>query len=173
MVLFYSTFAAMKRQDRRPIPSPALLDEHELRGPREFETLEFAGRVRDDDMVHALRLWRDRPSGACRLEVCAHRGPMKDVPLWTAFVTRYAADPDHVQREGARRVSLAALRPPPYVFLAGYHPPRNELGEYVFHFASSDGRFRLIDHEAEAGLADKTTDASHFMETWAGLRRVV
>lgn len=139
MVLFYGIFAAMKRQDRRDVPHEDLLDDFELRGFQKYETLEFAGQVKDEDMLHALRIWRDRTSGVFRLEACALRGPMKDVPLWTAFITKYAVDPDHVQREGPRKVSLAALRPPPYVFLSGYHPPLNEHGEYVLRFATSDG----------------------------------
>lgn len=139
MVLFYCTFAAMKRQDKRDVPHEDLLDDFELCGPPKFETLQFAGQIRDEGMLHALRLWRDRTSGVFRLEACALRGPMKDVPLWTAFITRYAVDPDHVQREGSKRVSLAALRPPPYVFLSGYHPRTNHLNEYVFDFTSTDG----------------------------------
>ena len=142
MILFYCTFTAMKRQDRRDVPHEDLLDDHELSGPERFETLLFAGQIKDDDMVHALRIWRDRTSGVFRLEACALRGPMKDVPLWTAFVTRYAVDPDHVQRESGRVVSLAALRPAPYVFLSGYTPVRNEIGEYIFQFASTDGESR-------------------------------
>lgn len=139
MVLFYCTFAAMKRQDKRPIPHDSLLDNSELCGPPGFESLKFAGQIRDDDMVHALRIWRDRTSGVFRLEACALRGAMKGVPLWTAFVTKYAVDPDHVQKESSKVVSLAALRPKPYVFLTGYQPLRNESGEYVFHFTSSEG----------------------------------
>ena len=139
MVLFYSTFAAMKRQDSRPIPHEDLLDTHELRGPEKFETLLFSGQIRDEDMLHALRIWRDRTSGVFRLEASALRGPMKDVPLWTAFITKYAVDPDHVQRESGRVISLVALKPKPYVFLAGYAPLRNEVGEYVFNFTSTDG----------------------------------
>lgn len=139
MVLFYSTFTAMKRQDRRPVPHDALLDEFELRGSSKYEVLEFAGPIQDGTLLHVLYLWRDRTSGVCRLEACAMRGAMKDVPLWTAFVTRYAVDPDHVQRESGRVVSLAALKPGPYVFLSGYEPVKNERGEYTFHFTNSEG----------------------------------
>lgn len=140
MVLFYCTFVAMKRQDKREVPHEDLLDHLELCGPEKYEVLEYSGQIRDGDLIHALRIWRDRPSGGFRLEACALRGAMKDVPLWTAFITKYAVDPDHVQPEGTRVVSLAALKPPPYVFLAGYHPLMNRKGEYVLHFTSKDGR---------------------------------
>ena len=143
MVLFYSTFVAMKRQDRTPIPHEDLLDGLELsRGP-DGEKLEFAGQIRDGDLLHALRLYRDRGSGVYRIEATALRGPMKYVPLWTAFVTRYAHDPDWAHHDGGGVVSLIAVRPKPYVFLAGWDVPTNRRGEYILQFATTDGTFYL------------------------------
>lgn len=140
MVLFYCTFVAMKCQDRREAPHEDLLDTFELKGP-EGEEILFGGQIKDGDLRHALRVFRDRASGVYRLEVSALRGPMKDVPLWTAFVTRYSQDPDWAFLEGESVVSLAALRPPPYVFLAGYEPPKNKRGEYILQFAATDGMY--------------------------------
>lgn len=144
MALFYCCFVAMKRQDSQPVPDDGLLDNFELAGPNgEFESMEFAGQISHESLLHALRVYKDRGSGVVRLEASALRGPMKNVPLWTAFITRYAGDPDWAALEGPGLVSLAALRPPPYVFLAGYEPPRNRRGEYVLQFTTSEGQLPL------------------------------
>lgn len=143
MVLFYCTFVAMKHQDRRHIPHPGLFDSFEL-AREDGEAEIFGGEIRHGDLRHALRLFKDRGSGVVRLDACALRGPMQDVPLWTAFVTRYVGDPDWVQYEGQGVVSLVALRPPPYVFLAGFQPLRNRRGEYVLQFVTDDGTLRYM-----------------------------
>lgn len=141
MVLFYCTFVAMKRQDRREIEHDELLDEFELEQPHgEAEVVQFGGVIQDGSLCHGLRVYQDQGSGAVRLEASALRGPMKDVPLWTAFVTRYATDPDWAHLESSSTVSLAALKPPPYVFLAGYHPPRRGR-EYLLQFDTPRGMF--------------------------------
>ena len=132
----------MKRQDRREVPIEDLLDDFELEESDDHpgEIVEFGGKVKDRDLRHALRVFKDRTSGVVRLEASALRGPMADVPLWTAFVSRYANDPDWAHFEGDGVVSLAAMRPPPYVFLSGYQPPKNRNGEYVLQFTSKSGK---------------------------------
>lgn len=136
MVLFYCTFVAMKRQDDREPLQPALIEEMNLR-----EEPLFGGVLRDGRMQHALRLFVDRSSGAVRLEASPLRGEMADVPLWTAFVTRYANDPDWMALENGGVVTLAALRPPPYTFLVGYRLPVRKHGEYVLQFNDVNGKF--------------------------------
>jgi len=158
MVLFYCTLAAMKRQDSHPLPHANLLDAFELVGAnnnnsRNGETELYGGAIQHGDLRHALRLFQDRGSGVVRLEACALRGPMRDVPLWTAFVTRYAQDPDWAQLERRRRggggggggvVSLAALRPPPFVFVSGYEPLRRDgEGQYLLDFETTNGMFQF------------------------------
>ena len=139
MVLLYCSFVAMKRQDSREVPHEDLLDDREL-ATDDGETLEFGGKIRDGDLRHALRLFRDRASGGVRLEASALRGPMKDVPLWTAFITKYAHDPEWAQFEIGGIVSLAAVKPPPYVFLAGYELPKNRRGEHILQFTVLEGK---------------------------------
>lgn len=139
MVLFYNTFVAMKRQDRREVSHERLLDVLELlKPPGSGEDVLFGGVIKDGDSLHALRLFQDRGSGVIRLEACAHRGPMENVPLWTAFVTKYAADPDWASLEGKYDVTLVAIKPHPYVFLSGYHPPMRG-SEYLLQFDLSKG----------------------------------
>lgn len=143
MVLFYSTFVAMKHQDQRQVPHGNLLDYLELSGEGgEHEV--FGGEIKDGELRHALRLFKDRSSGVVRLEASALRGPMKDVPLWTAFITRYVGDPDWVCNERGGLVSLAAVRPPPYILHAGYQPPRRGTDEYLLHFTASEGEFTNV-----------------------------
>lgn len=150
MVLFYCTFVAMKHQDARPVSHPDLIENVELQGPRssqgeaQDEVQEFGGIIQHDHMQHALRMYKDRSSGVVRLEASAHRGHMQDVPLWTAFLTKYATDPDHVCLERDGVVSLAAVRPPPYVFLGGYEPQRNEKREYILEFTTDEGSLNKV-----------------------------
>ncbi|KAI6869557.1 hypothetical protein KC318_g17171 [Hortaea werneckii] len=139
MVLFYNTFVAMKHQDRREILHENLLDHLELRCEGgEYEI--FGGAIKHGELRHALRLFKDRSCGVVRLEASALRGPMSDVPLWTAFITRYVGDPDWVFYESGGLVSLAAVRPRPYVFLSGYEPPHRGRDEYLLNFATSEGK---------------------------------
>jgi hypothetical protein len=163
MVLFASTLIAMKHQDTRGIPHRALLDRAPLlssppssssspSSPTTGEDILFAGQIRHDDMLHALRLYRDHGSRLVRLEASPLRGSRQDVPLWTAFVSRYVGDPDWACWEGDGVVSLAALRPPPFVFV-----PRLELqragrgrGDFLLPFTTD-------------------ADAKEFMATWAGV----
>jgi hypothetical protein len=72
---------------------------------------------------------------------------MENVPLWTAFLTKYVVRQDTywASYEGDALASLAALRPPPYVFLSGYHPPRNEKGEYIVQFTNNDDAKEFIE----------------------------
>ncbi len=170
MVLVYCTLVAMKRQDHRGVAHPMLLDAFELNtsdglGEREC----FAGAIEHGDMRHALRLFRDRASGGVRLEASAKRGPMQDVPIWTAFVTKYADDRDWPQYEGRGVVSLAAVKPPPYVFLPQYEPARNRAGEYVLQFTTSEGR-SWAPFRAVASLMF-SVDGKQFVEVWAALCR--
>ena len=160
----------MKRQDSQPIPSDSLLDNRELEthATSAGEDTEFGGEIRHDDLLHALRLYRDRTSGVLRLEASALRGPMKDVPLWTTFVNKYAHEPAWAEWEGSGVVSLAALKPPPYVFLAGYEPLKNRNNEYVLQFTRNDGK---LHDRSIAAVTKGCTDAQYFVEQWARICR--
>ena len=139
MVLFYSTFVAMKRQDEQQVPHRDLVDHFELENEANGEQELFAGRIKHGNMFHALRLFRDSSSNVIRLEASACRGSRKDVPIWTAFVTKYGFDPDWPQYEGQGLVSLIAIKPPPFVFLSRYEPPMNQARNYVLPFTSKQG----------------------------------
>lgn len=138
MVLFYNTFLAMKHQDQGGIAHRILVEHFQLECEGGEKTL-FAGEIRHGEMRHALRIIRDSASRVVRIEASALRGPRKDVPIWTAFVTRYAYDPDWPAYEGGRNVSVASFNPEPSVFISGYQPPVNRQGDPLLPFATSQG----------------------------------
>lgn len=170
MVLFYSTFAAMKRQDQRAVIHQQLTDGFGLESEH-GEECQFSGQIQHGKMFHAVRLFRDRGSGVVRLEVAALRGRFelsrrlmrrsnrsdrrhkltfrlstgskKDLALWTAFVTKYTNDPDWAAIERGV-VCLSAFRPPPYVFAANYEPPRDRYGHYVLPFTTNSGTLTAV-----------------------------
>lgn len=73
MVLFYSTFIAMKRQDQNGVIHPQLADAFELEAEG-GEDCQFSGQIKHDGMLHAVRIFRDQGSGVVRLEAAALRG---------------------------------------------------------------------------------------------------
>lgn len=73
MVLFYSTYTAMKRQDTNGVIPRQLADGFEMEMHNGEECL-FSGQIKHDGMLHAVRVFRDRGSGAVRLEAAALRG---------------------------------------------------------------------------------------------------
>ncbi|ORY17790.1 hypothetical protein BCR34DRAFT_596663 [Clohesyomyces aquaticus] len=143
MVLFYCSVVAMKRQDFVTTP-PGLED---IFAPGEKE--EFGGEIQDDNYLHAFRIFRDRDSGCVRFEATARRGPLKTIPIWTAFVTQYIGNRNWMKRVGSKTVQLQAMHP--YVFCPGYTVPHGTSGKYQLTFTSAE-------------------DAKCFMETFHRIR---
>lgn len=171
MVLFYSTFLAMKRQDRHKMPHRSLLDNKELLSVGDGEEEQFGGQIKQGNLVHALRLFKDRTSKVVRMEASTLSGPMKDVPIWTAFLTKYSNDPDWAHWEGAGRVNLAALKPPPFVFLSSFEPLSHK-GGYILEFTTTEGEFLVVMLDQKKGtMTDFELDAKYFVERWTGLCR--
>lgn len=139
MVLFYSTLVALKRQDPHPL-HPDLLDSSELR-----EGEDYGGELTHGSFRHALRLFRDRGSGVLRLEASPLRGQFVDVPIWTAFLDKYRFDDAHFvwKGKGTGVVSVAALKPRPYVFCEGFELERGGDGGFVLRFASDRGKLAM------------------------------
>ncbi|KAF1996898.1 hypothetical protein P154DRAFT_442255, partial [Amniculicola lignicola CBS 123094] len=95
--------------------------------------------IQDDNYLHVFRIFRDRDSGGVRFEATARRGPMKTIPIWTAFVTQYIGQKNWMKRVGSNTVQLRELHP--YVFCGGYRPPRGSTGRYQLTFTSPEGTF--------------------------------
>jgi hypothetical protein len=131
MVLFFSTFVAMKTQDW--VATPQGLEDYFTPG----EIQEYGGQIEDDRFSHVLRVFRDTDSGAVRLEAAAQRGPRKGCPIWTAFVTRYIGSKTWIKRTSATTVQMEELRP--YVFCNDYTPHVNLSGKFELQFTTSNG----------------------------------
>ncbi|KAL5442065.1 hypothetical protein PMIN07_003759 [Paraphaeosphaeria minitans] len=145
MVLFWSTMVAMKRQDDTQTP-PGLEDFFQ---PGEQQ--EFGGEIQDDTYAyrHALRIFRDKDSGCVRFEATPRRGPLKTIPIWTAFVTQYVGHSGWMKRVGAQTVSFREFHP--YMFTDGYKLPKGSSGRYQLTFTTPN-------------------DARSFMETFHQIR---
>ncbi|PGH04028.1 hypothetical protein GX51_03698 [Blastomyces parvus] len=82
MALFHCAFIALRGQDSgHPIsrtPDPFSLEETEI----------YGGRILDDNYLHALRIFQDRPSGAIRLQASVHSGEMAESKSWMRRVDR-------------------------------------------------------------------------------------
>jgi hypothetical protein len=136
MVLFYSTFVALKRQDSTPLPGPLIED------PRDMgEELLFGGVIRDGAMAHDLRLLQDHGSRVLRLEARAHRGEREEVPIWTAFLSKYRdeQDRDIFNLEGNGVVSMICPKPKPYIFVPEYGLPLMSNGDFALQFRKREG----------------------------------
>jgi hypothetical protein len=141
MVLFYSTFVALKRQDLAIVPEPLIED------PRDMEEeVLFSGITRDREMYHALRLLRDPGSGVLRLEARSYRGDKEEVPIWTAFLSKYrdARDRDIFNLEGNGIVSMICPKPKPYIFVQEYGIPCMSNGDFALQFSKRDGELTVL-----------------------------
>jgi hypothetical protein len=136
MVLFYSTFVALKRQDPTSVPAPLIDDPLDM-----AEDLLFSGIIRDQDMNHALRLLQDRDSRVLRLEARPHRGDKKEVPIWTAFLSKYrdSGDRDIFNLEDDGSVSMIFPKPAPYIFVQEYGLPCMPSGDFLLRFPVKNG----------------------------------
>ncbi|KAF2843271.1 hypothetical protein M501DRAFT_1012628 [Patellaria atrata CBS 101060] len=141
MVLFYSAFIAMKHQDLAPVATG--LEDWFQQGEREMEQEEFGGKIEDDDLLLAFRIWRDRDSGCVRFETTPFRGRMKKIPIWTAFVTQYIGIRSWIERVDSKRVQLRELHP--YIFCDNYKPPRNISGFFELNFKTRDDADGFVD----------------------------
>ncbi|KAJ8109526.1 hypothetical protein OPT61_g7398 [Boeremia exigua] len=135
MVLFYNTAIAMKHQDETRMAEG--LDD--LFDPENKERIEFSSEISDNNFLHHLRVYRDPDSGVVRFEATPRRGPLKDVPIWTAFVTPFVGERGWMKKVGSTTVVFRQLHP--YVFCEGYKLPKGPSGRYQLHFsAPADAR---------------------------------
>ena len=142
MVLFYSTFIALKRQDHNETPGPLIDSPAETQGEQEH----YGGVIRDGRQRHALRFFECPGSGAFRLEARPFRGGKGEVPIWTAFLTKYLqqCDPIFSLEDDHVTVTMIGLKPAPFVFVSEYRLPQTQDGDYVLRFNSRDGKSDLF-----------------------------
>jgi hypothetical protein len=136
LVLFYSAFTAMKKQDWAKYPND-LCDKFHRR-ERSEEKEEFSGEIKDDNYLHALRIYVDKDSGGIRLEARARRGPFTQTPIWTAFIHGKIDRAAWIKPLNSKVIQLESLHP--YVLCQSYSPPKGKSGKFRLQFTSSHGK---------------------------------
>jgi hypothetical protein len=137
LVLFYSAFTAMKSQDHTKFPD-ILQDKYHKRD-RSEEKEEFSGEIKDDNFLHALRIYRDKDSGCIRLEARPRRGAYIATPIWTAFVTKPMMKKSWIKVITTKTLQLNELHP--YVFCPNYSPPMSKSGKFRLQFTTAKGMY--------------------------------
>jgi hypothetical protein len=141
MVLFYSTFVALKRQDSRKTPRHFIESFATLN-----EKLLFSGIIRAKGILYALRLLQEPDAGSAigvyRLEVSPLRGETRDMPIWTAFLSKYVENGGETFFTTSRDsvVTMCCPKPKPTAFVSTWTPPITEQGDYLLEFQMKSGK---------------------------------
>ncbi|KAL2829663.1 hypothetical protein BDW59DRAFT_32425 [Aspergillus cavernicola] len=142
MVVFFCTFLALRSQDSgRPVTQ---IRDYEL--PQEVEL--FGSPIMDDGFVHALRVYRDKVTGAVRLQASVHKGEMKRAPIWTAFITDQIRTRGWIRVVEQKVVLLSELRQTIFTF-PEYTPPKTTRGGHLLKFTSRTDAESFINTMAE------------------------
>jgi hypothetical protein len=123
--------------------------------------LIFDSEIQDDTYLHAFRIFRDKDSGGVRFEATPRRGPMKTIPIWTAFVTQYIGKRNWMKRVGNSTIAFRELHP--YMFCEGYRLPKGNSGRYQLTFTTPQGLCSLC-VRVRCNVTNLITDARSFME---------
>ncbi|KAJ6143311.1 hypothetical protein N7471_002764 [Penicillium samsonianum] len=145
LVLFHNTFLALRSQDAGH-PIGEILD-HELA----HEQQHFGGTITDDDYMHALRVYKDRVTGAVRLQASVHLGDMNHTPVWTAFVTHNLGKRSWLKSYDSKTVILRDIKPVVFMSMDDYNPPQTSQGHHVLEFTSSSDAREFLDVMDELG----------------------
>ena len=116
--------------------------------------LKICRKIIDDHYAHALRLYRDRPSGGVRLQASVFSGDLKRyfrptskrssaylrrLPVWTAFITHQFQSSTWMTKPSQKVIHLADLQR--YIFTDDYNPQIAPSGEHELTFATTSGKF--------------------------------
>ncbi|KAK8191589.1 uncharacterized protein BKA78DRAFT_137333 [Phyllosticta capitalensis] len=129
MVLFYCICIGLKYQD----PVEYDLGEDDFFAPGEEQL--FGGEIKDDGLLHALRIFRDTKSGSIRFEGTSRHGRSKRTPIWTAFVSDLLRTRGWLHRLDNRTVEFSELHT--YVFCNSFVPLRGRNGRHEVRFTST------------------------------------
>ncbi|KAK8160636.1 hypothetical protein BKA80DRAFT_290477 [Phyllosticta citrichinensis] len=132
MVLFYCTCVALKYQD----PVEYDLGQDDFFAPPGEEQL-FGGEIKDEGLLHALRIFRDTKSGSVRFEVTTRHGRSNKTPIWTAFVSDLLRTRGWLHRVDRRTVAFSELHT--YVFCNNFVPLRGRGSHPEVRFTSTSG----------------------------------
>jgi hypothetical protein len=98
--------------------------------------------IKDDTFLHAFRIFCDKDSGCVRFEATPRRGPLKTIPIWTAFVTQYVGHRGWMKRVGSQTIAFRELHP--YMFTDGYKLPKGPSGKYQLTFTTPNGKLHYL-----------------------------
>ncbi|KAL4785688.1 hypothetical protein BJX76DRAFT_165416 [Aspergillus varians] len=148
MVLFFCTFLALRSQDSRRTVSQ--IRDYELTQEDEL----FGSPIMDDGYLHALRVYRDKVTGAVRLQASIHRGEMERAPVWTAFITDLVRTHRWLRVVEPKVILLREL--PQTIFtLSDYTPPKTKTDGHILKFKTRDDAEGFISTMAD--LANEGT----------------
>ncbi|KAJ6028159.1 C2H2 type zinc finger domain protein [Penicillium herquei] len=139
LVVTFCTFLALRSADNGwPVED---IRDYELDGEDEL----FGGIIIDDMYTHALRVFRDNLSGAVRLQVSVHKGPMNRAPVWTAFITHHLDRNSWLKVKDSRTVIVPDLKPIIFMMPEDYTPVTTEAGEHILKFISKRDADAFVD----------------------------
>ncbi|KAJ5135579.1 uncharacterized protein N7515_004857 [Penicillium bovifimosum] len=145
LVFFHGTFLALRSQDAG-VEFTKILDYH-LDQEKEL----FGGKITDDGYKHALRVYRDRVTGAVRLQASVLDGEMKRTPVWIAFITHNLHKPNWFKHPDRRTFVLRDTWPVVFMDADAYALPQTQGCPTLTFTESEDAKafLMLLDKLAE------------------------
>lgn len=138
LVLVYCTFISLKARNNLTLQFRS----HELDFSEERKL--FQACIWDDGFNHSLIVYKDVATGGLRLHAAVWEGELRQCPVWTAFVTRQAANPTWLKRVSQHKVRLSDIQL--YVFCQQYRERNQRRGYNAFQidFVSDDAAAHFI-----------------------------
>jgi hypothetical protein len=140
LVLMHCTFLALKAFS--PLTLQLGNNEQHLRSERKL----FQARIIDDGFMHSLIVHEDRLTGGFRLLAAVWDGPLRQCPVWTAFVTHQCASATWIRRVSKHKVRLSDIQL--YVFFPKYqqlNQRRGSTAAFEIQFVSEEASQRFRD----------------------------
>jgi hypothetical protein len=136
----HCTFLALKAFS--PLTLQLGNNEQHLRSERKL----FQARIIDDGFMHSLIVHEDRLTGGFRLLAAVWDGPLRQCPVWTAFVTHQCASATWIRRVSKHKVRLSDIQL--YVFFPKYqqlNQRRGSTAAFEIQFVSEEASQRFRD----------------------------
>ena len=129
LALFYCMIIALRADDGEAGDS---ITDYKI----ESEVQIFQGEIMDDNYPHVLTMYKERDTGAVRLQASVLEGELKRKPVWTAFVTHQITSRTWVSKPASQVIHLADLQR--YVFVDEYTPQLGPEGQHELKFRSRE-----------------------------------
>ncbi|KAK7415488.1 hypothetical protein QQX98_005841 [Neonectria punicea] len=138
MTLLYCCFLSFKA--RNSLTVHVAPQEQTLHGERKL----FQARILDDGHRHSLIVYEDILTKGIRLHAAVWDGPLRQCPVWTAFVTHQSASSTWMKRVSKYKIRLADIQL--YVFCQNYQQQnqrRGSAGVFEICFVSEEASKRF------------------------------